>query len=121
MNQKRSSLILLLLVSLVIPLVEVQVNGTVEIFGKFSAVQAGISALAIYWWYYLDKRQIEFRAGIFQNIGVVVLSIIALPVYFVRSRGWKSGGMSILKAFGFLVVMNILSIVGEMAGREIAF
>ena len=77
--------------------------------------------MAIYWWYYLDKRQIEFRTGAFQNIAVVILTIVGLPVYFIRSRGWKIGGISTLKAFGFFIVMNILSVVGEFAGHEIAF
>lgn len=121
MNQKRSALILLLLISLVLPIIEMLTTGKIEMFGKFAALHGGLSAIAIYWWYYVDKQQVGFRSGVFQNIGVVALSFVALPVYFIRSRGWKNGGIWILKSIGFLVVMSILSILGEFAAHEIAF
>lgn len=121
MNQKRSALILLLLISLLLPIVEMLSTGKIEILGKFAALHGGLSALAIYWWYYLDKQQLGFRSGVFQNIGMLALSFVALPVYFIRSRGWKIGSIWILKSIGFLVVMSILSILGEFTAREIAF
>lgn len=120
MNQKRSALIFLLMLSTVIPLVEMQVEGEVNFFGKFAALEAGLDALGIYWWYLLDKKQIAFRTGPIQNIGVIVFAVAALPIYFVRSRGWRLGGVSTMKAIGFFVAMNICAVIGEFVGHELA-
>ncbi len=118
MNQKRSALIYLLMLSAIMPLVEIQVDGEINLFGKFAALEAGMGAIGIFWWYLLDKRQIAFQAGPIQNIGVIVFAVAALPIYFVRSRGWRLGCIATLKALGFFVAMNICAVIGEFVGNE---
>jgi len=70
----------------------------------------------VYWWYHLDKVERQFRAGMLQNVGVVVLSVVALPIYFVRSRGWAKGGAATLVAPLVLLLALVLSYVGEQVG-----
>src|SRR5258708_14796242 len=96
------ALAILAVISLVGPVLEAAVTGRVEPFSKFGLAETFLSIAPIYWWYYVDKEQRRFRAGPVLNVGVVALAIIALPVYFIRSRGWKRGSVSIVWAIGVL-------------------
>src|SRR5207247_2650179 len=60
------------------------------------------------------------RAGPLLNVGVAALAIVALPVYFVRSRGWKRGGIICLYALGAVGVLYLLETLGEFIGEAIA-
>ena len=46
--------------------------------------------------------------------------MVALPVYFVRSRGWKRGGVISLYALGALGVLYLLETLGQVIGEAIA-
>ena len=58
-------------------------------------------------------------------LSLVILSFmlpfeaIALPIYFVRSRGWKRGGIAIAWALAFLCVMFALEEAGEWLGARL--
>ena len=119
MKPKLHPIAMLLTVAFLLPLGETIIRGKVEPFGKFSLIQAVLMAISIYWWYFLDKAERHFRAGAIQNIGVAVLSIVALPVYFIRSRGWRHGALASAVGFGVLLVAEVLSYLGELAGHRI--
>ena len=114
------ALAILAVISLVGPVLEAAVTGRVEPFSKFGLAETFLSIAPIYWWYYVDKEQRRFRAGPVLNVGVVALAIIALPVYFIRSRGWKRGSVSIVWAVGVLAVTFVLEWLGERIGTAIA-
>jgi hypothetical protein len=107
---------LLALISLVSPIIEVMVTGRVETMGTFGLVETGISILIVLWWYHIDKQERNYRAGPLMNAGVVALAIVALPVYFIRSRGWKKGAVATAIAIGFVAVTLVLGEVGEKIG-----
>ena len=50
---------------------------------------------------------------------VVALAIVALPVYFVRSRGWKRGALATAIAIGFFGLTLVLGELGEKIGRAL--
>ena len=95
-------------------------TGRVEPFSNFDLGGSFLSLLPIYWWYHLDKDETGYRAGPFLNVGVAALAIVALPVYFVRSRGWKRGGVISFYALGVLGVLYLLETLGEFIGEAIA-
>src|SRR4030081_1257953 len=113
---KRSALALLAAITLVTPIVETLVTGRVEPFSNFDLAGSFLSLLPIYWWYHLDKDETGYRAGPLLNVGVAALAIVALPVYFVRSRGWKRGGVISLYALGILGVLSLLAPLGGFIG-----
>ena len=88
---------------------------------QLALAQTVLCAIFIYWWYHLDKAQRGFRAGILQNMGVAVLSVIGLPVYFVRSRGWRQGAIAILWSLGFMAIVFAVVIAGFLIGRQVGF
>ena len=53
------------------------------------------------------------------NAGVLVFAAIALPIYLVRSRGWKQGGIAIALALVFLGVTFLLGEAGEWLGAAL--
>lgn len=92
------------------PLVEVLVTGHVDDFGRFEMAETFVGIALIFWWYHADKRSRGYEAGPLMNGGVIVAAIVALPIYFVRSRGWKRGGLATLIA---VVVFGITLALGE--------
>jgi hypothetical protein len=122
MKSKHRALLMLGLVSFLLPMGELLVfKRPVERWSMYMFVEVILSTYATYWWYVIDKRERNFRAGVFQNMGVVFLSIIALPIYFIRSRGWGRGALASLGAVGVAICVGVLTYLGESAGRAIAF
>jgi hypothetical protein len=111
------ALAILAVISLLVPLVEVVVTGRTEDLGTYALVQNLLSIAPIFWWYHVDKAEKQYRAGPLMNAGVVALAIIALPVYFIRSRGWKRGSISIVKGVVVVAAITLLGMLGEAIGK----
>jgi hypothetical protein len=120
MNSKRLALAILAFISLVSPMIERVATGRVETFGTFGMVETVISLVVLFWWYHVDKQERNYRAGPLMNGGVLAVAIVALPVYFIRSRGWKKGALAIGLALAFLGATLVLSELGEKLGELLA-
>ena len=113
---KLAALITLASISLVMPAIERAMTGHVEMLSNYGLVETALSIIALFWWFHLDKAEHNYRAGPLMNGGVLLVAAIALPIYFVRSRGWKRGGIAIVWALVFLGVMFVLETAGEWLG-----
>ena len=113
------ALAVLAAVSLVTPLIEVAVTGRSEEFGTFALVQTLLQVVVIFWWYHLDKIARGYRAGPLMNAGVVALALVALPVYFIRSRGWRHGSIAIVKGIVVFAAATGLEYAGEWLGKAL--
>jgi hypothetical protein len=114
---KTIALILLGVVSLVAPFVEMVATGQVEPLSKFDLAATVIELPLIFWWYHVDKREHDYQAGPLMNGGVLAVAIVALPIYFVRTRGWKRGAVATLLALAVFLVLLGLSELGEWIGE----
>lgn len=47
------------------------------------------ATVLIFTWYYVDAKQINYRRSPLLDIGIIAICLIALPYYFLRSRGFK--------------------------------
>lgn len=92
------------------------VTGRIEDFGRFAMVETLLAMVLVFWWYHVDKRSRGYRAGPLMNGGVLAAAVIALPVYFVRSRGWKGGLRATVLAVGFFLFTLLLEKAGEWLG-----
>jgi hypothetical protein len=54
-------------------------------FGAFAM------ALLIFEWYRIDSRERGYRGSLWFSAAVLAASVIALPFYFFRTRGWRGG------------------------------
>ena len=119
-RQKLIALALLAAVALLSPVVETLMTGRVESFSAYDIAASFVSLLPIYWWYHLDKDQQDYRAGRLMNVGVAALAAIALPVYFIRSRGWKRGAIATAIALGVVGALYLVELLGEAIGGTLA-
>jgi hypothetical protein len=117
---KRWALAILALLSFLSPLVERIVTGRVEMLSTFGLVEAALGLVVLFWWYHVDKAEHGYRAGPLMNGGVLVLAIVALPIYFIRSRGWKRGAITTGLAALFFVATLALAELGEWLGARLA-
>jgi hypothetical protein len=113
---KTIALILLGVVSLVAPFVEMVVTGQVEPLSKFDLAATVIELPLIFWWYHVDKREHGYRAGPLMNAGIIAVCVVALPIYLIRSRGWKRGIIATLLAGAVLGATFGLAELGEWIG-----
>ena len=114
------ALSILAVISLLVPLVEVVMTGRSEELGTYALAQNLLSIPPIFWWYHVDKAEKQYRAGPLMNVGVAALAVLALPVYFIRSRGWKRGSVSIVKGIVVVAAITLLGMLGEWLGNAFA-
>jgi len=113
------ALAVLAAVSLVLPMLEMYFTGQVEELGKWALAQNLLSIPPIFWWYHVDKAKRDYRAGPLMSAGVVALPLLALPIYFIRSRGWKRGALSIAKGIAVVAAITLLGEAGEWLGKAL--
>lgn len=101
------------------PILEVLVTGRVEDFGRFEIAETFVALALVFWWYHVDKRSRDYRAGPLMNGGVLAAAVIALPIYFVRTRGWKRGALATLAAAAFFGITLALGELGEWLGMRL--
>jgi hypothetical protein len=106
-------------IALVVPLLEVAITGRSEPLGAFWIAQTLLGLSAIYWWYHQDKRERQYQASPLMDVSMVALTVIALPIYFVRSRGWKGGASATGIAVVIFAVMMGLEWLGQAIGAAI--
>ncbi len=116
MKSKTLALALMAAVSFACPLAERIVTGQVEMLSTFGLIETLVSVVLLFWWYHVDKAEHGYRAGPLMNGGMLVIAALALPIYFVRTRGWKGGGIAIALAAAFLVGTFVLGELGEWLG-----
>ena len=119
-RQKVAALGLLAAVSLAGPMTERIVSGRIDDFSTYAIVDTVVSLVLIFWWYHVDKHERGYRAGKLMNAGMLVMVVVALPIYFVRSRGWKRGGIAIALGAAFLCLMLGLEEAGERLGAMVS-
>jgi len=91
-------------------------TGRVEEFGRWAIGETLVSLALVFWWYHQDKAEHGYRAGPLMNGGMLLLAIVAMPVYLVRTRGWKRGAIAIAWAAAVFAALLALEEIGEWLG-----
>jgi hypothetical protein len=116
---KALALIMLAVLSFIAPLAERWATGRVEPFSGYGLAEMALSLVVLFWWYHVDKAEHAYQAGKLMNAGVLLLAVVALPVYFIRSRGWQRGIRTTALALLFLGVTLALGEAGEWLGAAL--
>ena len=119
MRSKLLALGMLAVLSIAGPIAEAAATGRIDSMGKFDLAETFVAITLVYWWYHADKAEHGYRAGPLMNGGIILAAIVALPIYFVRTRGWKKGGLASLAALAFLGVTLGLEALGEWIGEAL--
>jgi hypothetical protein len=118
LRSKNISLALLALVSFLGPFLEVVLTGRVDSFGKWEIGETLIALVLVFWWYHVDKAEHGYRAGPLMNGGMLLVLAIAMPIYLVRSRGWKRGALAVAIAIAIGLVSFGLGELGEWSAKK---
>jgi len=118
LRSKPLALGLLALVSFSGPFLEMLLTGGVAPFGKWEIGETLLALVLVFWWYHVDKAEHGYRAGPLMNGGMLLVMALALPVYLVRSRGWKRGAVAIAVATGVFLVLLGLGELGEWSAKK---
>jgi hypothetical protein len=65
-------------------------------------------------WYRLDSEACQYRRTRWLSIGVVMLAIVAVPYYLVRSRPAGQKGRALLRLAGFCVLLAVAGTAGGL-------
>ena len=106
------------IVSFVGPFAEALVTGDVEPYGKWELGETFVALVLIFWWYHVDKAEHGYRAGPLMNGGMLLVMALAMPIYLVRSRGWKRGAIAVAVAIGLFLVLLGLGELGELLAKK---
>jgi hypothetical protein len=120
LRSKAVALALLALLSFAGPFAEVLVSGRVEPYGRWELAETLVALVLIFWWYHVDKAEHGYRAGPLMNGGMLLAVAIAMPVYFVRSRGWKRGARATLAGTLVFGALYALGEAGEYLGAAVS-
>jgi hypothetical protein len=113
LRSKVLALALLALVSFFGPFLEMLMTGRVEPFGRWEIVETLVALVLVFWWYHVDKAEHGYRAGALMNGAMLLVLAVAMPIYLVRSRGWKHGAIATLVALACAGVSFGLGELGE--------
>jgi hypothetical protein len=120
MQPKTLALVLMAAVSFASPLVETLARGRVDPLSTYGFAELFSSMVLVFWWYHLDKAEKGYERAYIMNAGVLLMAVIALPIYFVRTRGWRRGGRAIVLAAAFVLFTFLLGEAGEWLGGRFA-
>ena len=67
-----------------------------------------------FYWYRLDSETHRYRRTPLLNVGIVMLAIVAVPYYLVRSRPAGRKGRALLRLAGFCVLLFCAGVSGGM-------
>ncbi|MCB1561860.1 MAG: hypothetical protein KDI75_12340 [Xanthomonadales bacterium] len=77
-----------------------------------------LTALALFavgfWWLHLDGRESGYRRSPLFNIGIVLLALIFVPLYFVQARPAGKRWQPVLGFFGLILASSIAAAIGAM-------
>jgi hypothetical protein len=118
LRSKLAALALLGAVSFAGPFAEGLVTGNVEPYGTWELGETFVALVLIFWWYHVDKAEHGYRAGPLMNGGMLLAAVVAMPVYFVRSRGWRRGALATAVAIGVFALLLGLGEAGEWLGKK---
>jgi len=118
LRSKPLALGLLALVSFFGPFLETLLTGGVESFGKWEIGETLLALVLVFWWYHVDKAEHGYRAGPLMNGGMLLVMALAMPIYLVRSRGWKRGAIAVAVAIGLFLVLLGLGELGELLAKK---
>jgi hypothetical protein len=72
---------------------------------------ASLTAL-IWMWYRLDSEQRGFQRTPGMTATVILVAIVGVPWYLIRSRGWPAAQSAVLKAIGLFILSTLLTAAG---------
>jgi hypothetical protein len=71
-----------------------------------------LTSFLCFYWYRLDSDIRSYRRSAGLNVSVVMLAIVAIPYYLVRSRAAGQRGRALLRLAGFALLLAAGAVLG---------
>lgn len=68
-----------------------------------------------YVWYYLDAQEHHFKRSVHMGVGVILLTLFAIPYYLFRSREAGARMRAIARYVGFVVLCMLTWLLSSVA------
>jgi hypothetical protein len=88
--------------------------------GGWAVLSTLIFSYLSFYWYRLDREAYLYRGSRWLGIGIVMLAIVAVPYYLVRSRPAGQKGRALLRLAGFAVLLGAAGALGGLAYEWLA-
>jgi hypothetical protein len=86
-------------------------------FPASAVVFAIAAAFFAFLWVRLDADQRGYRRSPFLTTSVVGLTVVAIPYYLFRTRGFRKGCVGILAFLGLLIGYGVMGGIGKVIVR----
>jgi hypothetical protein len=114
MRNPKVIVLLLLVIAALADGVAHQLTSPREILGPSDIAFMFVATFLTFLWYRFDSDQIAYRRTPWLNVSVIAISLLALPYYFFRSRGFARGGIAVGLFFGCCALYALLQHAGEL-------
>lgn len=81
----------------------------------WSLVSTLVFSFLCFYWYRLDSLARGYRPSAWLNVGVVMLAVVAVPYYLVRSRPAGARARALLRFGGFALLLAGAAMLGLLA------
>jgi hypothetical protein len=83
-----------------------------EAFRDFQLVASLAIGCLCFLWYRGDSEARGFTRSRLLNVAVVLVPLLAVPWYLLRSRPFVEGGRALITYFGYLLLMPVAACIG---------
>ena len=73
---------------------------------------AFVGLVLILMWVIIDAREHKFKRSALFNILIVAITILSVPYYLFKSRGFAKGLLAVIGFFSFMVLWSVLQVTG---------
>ncbi len=74
----------------------------------------------VFRWYHLDAQDHAYERSRWLNAAVVAVGALALPYYFIRTRGYRRGGLAVLGLGALCAGYLTLQSAGKVVADRVA-
>jgi len=75
-------------------------------------ISAFVGLVLVLMWVIIDAREHNFKRSALFNILIVVITILSVPYYLFKSRGFTKGLLAVVGFFSFMVLWTVVQVVG---------
>jgi hypothetical protein len=75
-------------------------------------ISAFVGLVLVLMWVIIDAREHNFKRSALFNILVVAITVLSVPYYLFKSRGFAKGLLAVIGFFSFMVLWSVVQVMG---------
>ncbi|MEZ5465531.1 MAG: hypothetical protein R3F22_09980 [Lysobacteraceae bacterium] len=112
---KAQAIAAILGLSLINGMLVTKFGGGLEVGNRPMDLLTAMALFAVgFWWLHLDGRETGHRRSVLFNIGIVLLALLFVPLYFIQSRPSGERWQPVLGFLGLILASSVAAAIGAM-------